>query len=258
MISISALPVSLPIILESVMLSRAGRILINDISLVFPALHAKCAITVLMGPNGAGKSLLLQLMAGLIAQDQGVIKWGDRGIDRGANAAHAKPVTRSIGMILQKPVMLKRKVWENLAYGHRLSGHNRAQAKILAFEQLTRAGLENLANISAPELSGGEQQQIALLRAMSLNPSLLLLDEPTANLDPASCAKIERLVKEIASSGVPCLFVSHNIQQVRRLADFVLFMDHGRLDPILPASEFFNKTASHGAQAFLDGAIQFK
>ena len=199
-----------------------------------------------LGPNGAGKSLILRLMAGLIAPQGGKILWDGQT----PNPAWQ----RKIGLVLQKPVMFKRKVIDNLCFAHKLTGISKKQALNMAKQQLGTHQLSHLANQFAPTLSGGEQQQIALLRAMALRPSCLLLDEPTANLDPISCARIEGLVRDI-SQHIPCLFVTHNIQQARRLADWILYLDEGKLDICLSASAFFENPPSQAAQDFLNGVM---
>ncbi len=247
----------LPITMNGVRIIRNKRTLLNISEFTFDAPNAKGGITVLIGPNGAGKTMLLRMMAGLEVPNndqalQGQVPWGQI-LWNGLTPNRLRQ--RQLGVVLQRPIVLRRTVLANLAYAFRLTGLSHALAKTEAKTLLHDHRLEHLANQYAPALSGGEQQYISLLRAMILKPNLLLLDEPTASLDPNACLAIESLVKQIADSKIPCLFVTHNIQQARRLADYVIFMNKGELTPIQPATAFFEQPASADAQAFLDGVL---
>ena len=238
--------------MNGVQIIRNKRTLLNISEFTFDAPNVKGGITVLIGPNGAGKTMLLRIMAGLEVPNndqalRGQILWNGLTPNRLRQ--------RQLGFVLQRPILLRRTVLANLVHAFRLTGLSHALAKTEANILLHEHQLEYLTNQYAPALSGGEQQYISLLRAMILKPNLLLLDEPTASLDPNACSAIETLVRQIADSQIPCLFVTHNIQQARRLADYVIFMNKGELTPIQPATAFFEKPASTQAQAFLDGVL---
>ncbi|WP_321504675.1 ATP-binding cassette domain-containing protein [Breoghania sp.] len=236
-------PSVLPIAAHGLSLRRNGRPLIDGIDLIVNGR----GITMVMGPNGAGKSLLMKLLAGLQRPDAGMVNWDGRAPDR-ARAPR-------IGYVFQKPVMLRRSVLGNIMHALKAVGVARAERRSRATQALTRGRLEHLAAMPARLLSGGEQQRLALVRALAARPQLLLLDEPTANLDPASTAGIETLVLEAARAGTRVLFVSHDRGQVRRLADEVIFMHEGKIAERSSADAFFENPKSPLARHFLEGGL---
>ncbi len=230
----------LPLEVRGLRLSKGGRPLIDGLDLRL----GPRGITVVMGPNGAGKSLLLRLLHGLVAPDAGQIEW--------AGAPMSPAITRRQALVFQKPVLLRRSVAGNLDFvlkARRTGG--RAERDAL----LARVGLGARADQPARLLSGGEQQRLALARALATRPEVLLLDEPTASLDPASTLAIETLVQEAAAGGVRVIFVTHDTGQARRLADEVVFLAQGRVAETAPAARFFDAPASTEARAFLDGRL---
>lgn len=198
--------------------------------------------TMIMGPNGAGKSLLLKLMHGLMAPSAGRIMWGD---------LPARDATRHQALVFQKPVLLRRSVAANLDFVLKARGKDRARAAAL----LDHVGLTHKADQPARLLSGGEAQRLALARALATDPAVLLLDEPTASLDPASVLAIEQIVADARNRGVRILFVTHDIGQARRMADDVVFLHRGRVAEHSPAGDFFPSPRSQAARDFLDGKI---
>ena len=163
--------------------------------------------TVLMGPNGAGKSLTLRVLAGLIAPGAGTVTFAGRA-----------PAFRRVALVFQRPVLLRRSVAANLDHALATYGAPRAERSGRIADLLALAGLERLADRPARVLSGGEQQRLAMARALAAEPSLLLLDEPTASLDPQATAAIEALVDRTAAAGVKTVLVTHDRDQARRLA----------------------------------------
>ncbi len=198
--------------------------------------------TVIMGPNGAGKSLLLKVLHGLVAPTAGGADWN------GTSAGRATPRQ---ALVFQTPVLLRRSVAANLDFVLKARGKDRARRAAL----LDRAGLAHKADQSARLLSGGEQQRLALARALATDPEVLLLDEPTASLDPASVLAIERIVSEARRAGTRILFVTHDAGQARRMADDVVFLSRGRVAEHAPAHRFFPEPASRPARDYLDGRI---
>lgn len=232
----------------------ADRQLINGIDLDL----APSGVTVVIGPNGAGKSLLLRLLHGLITPTHGEIAWNGVPIDETIRTQQA--------MVFQRPVLLRRSVAANLDFALKLRWPRRSWSDLRhangdgAFTErrealLDRVGLQDKANQPARQLSGGEQQRLALARALATEPAILFLDEPTANLDPASVALIERIVQETQASGAKIIFVTHDIGQARRLADDVVFLHRGGVAEVTPASRFFTDPQSEVAATYLGGHL---
>ncbi|MBK9468700.1 MAG: ATP-binding cassette domain-containing protein [Gammaproteobacteria bacterium] len=212
-------------------LTEGGTRIIDDASLSLAA-----GRTVVLGPNGAGKSTLLRLIHGLLHPSTGILYW---------------PRPLSQAMVFQRPIMLRTTALANVVYGLTLKGHARTDCEQRARQALARVGLEALVRRPARLLSGGEQQRVALARVWALEPELLILDEPTASLDPASSREVERIISEIAASGTRILMTTHNLGQARRLAEEIVFIDRGRIAEQTPVAKFFNLPQSEAAQDFL-------
>ena len=197
-----------------------------------------------MGPNGAGKSLFVRCLHGLSQPDSGRILFaGDE-----LNRTHRK----SQALIFQKPVLLKRSVRQNLEFVRTLHKADNTVSIELA---LRNVGLSKLASQPANQLSGGERQRLALARALMMQPEVLFLDEACANLDPASVAKIETVLRQASKDGQKIILITHDIAQAKRLADEVIFLHHGALCEHTPARVFFQSPKSQAARAYLDGQI---
>ncbi|HYQ90611.1 MAG TPA: ATP-binding cassette domain-containing protein [Candidatus Competibacteraceae bacterium] len=203
-------------------------------------------LLVVLGPNGAGKSLLLRLCDGLLTPTSGTLDWNGR------SPAQARPYR---AMVFQRPVLLRRSAAANIAYALGARGVARHERKERVTEALARTGLTHLADRPARVLSGGEQQRLAIARAWALQPQVLFLDEPTANLDPAATRAIEQLIRQIRGSGTTIMMTTHNLGQARRLAHEVLFLHHGRLLEQTAATEFFAQPRCPEAAAFLRGDL---
>ena len=203
--------------------------------------------TVIMGANGTGKSLLLRLLHGLIRPTSGQVLWQGRPLDRAARRRQA--------MVFQRPVMLRRSVRANLRFAlsvRRVGGSERAAREAEAFE---RARLLELANRPARVLSAGEQQRLAVARALACTPRLLLLDEPTASLDPASTHAIEQLIGEAHAAGVTIVLVTHDAGQARRLGDDLMFLHAGRVVETGGVPGTLDAPRSEAARAWLEGRL---
>ena len=201
-------------------------------------------VTVVMGPNGAGKSLLLRLMHGLLEPTAGRVRWNGAAVD--------EAVRRRQALVFQRPVLLRRSVRANIEFVLRLRPGREPQP---AMHWLEHVGLADRAEQPARRLSGGEQQRLAMARALALEPEVLLMDEPTASLDPASVATIEALVGEARQAGTKVVFVTHDIGQARRLADDVVFLHRGRLVEHTAAETFFEQPVSTAARDYLAGRL---
>ncbi len=202
----------------------------------------------LVGSNGSGKSTLLRLLHGLQRPSAG--------------HQHNDPACRQ-AMLFQRPYMLRTSVRNNIALGLWLAGEPWGTACDKAMRGLERVGLADHATRSARTLSGGQQQRVALARAWVRQPDLLLLDEPTASLDPHAKREVEALMAEFAGAphGKPMtlVFASHNLGQVKRLASRVLYLEHGRVLADLPVGDFFDaarlKGVSEAAYLFVKGEL---
>lgn len=201
-------------------------------------------ITMILGQNGAGKSLLLKLLHGLIVPTAGQITWRGQPLN--------ESVRRTQAMVFQRPVLLRRSVAANMNFVLKLRGRSDPERRDALLEQ---AGLLAFAHRPARKLSGGEQQRLALARALALQPQVLFLDEPTASLDPASVLLIEDIIQNARDGGTRIVFVTHDIGQARRLADDIVFLHRGALMEHSRAPSFFDDPQSDAARAYLDGRI---
>ena len=230
-----------PVELESVHFTAGDKRLVDGVSLrVTPG-----PVTAIMGPNGAGKSLLLRLIGGLIAPSQGRIRYGGEPAVRGNRVA----------VVFQRPVVLRRSVRANLAHALKIYGVARGDRRGRIDELLRLGQLESLADRPARLLSGGEQQRLAMVRALAARPDLILLDEPTASLDPQATAAIEALVREAASAGTKAVLVTHDRGQAGRLAEDIVFLHRGRVTERTLAARFFDQPQSPEADAYLAGRL---
>jgi len=197
------------------------------------------APTVLIGPNGSGKTTLLRAAMGLVTPNEGRISWGGR--------ENALPVGRAI--VFQRPAMLRRSVGGNLSYALRVAKIPQRARRIS--ELLAMVGLAEFAKRPARRLSGGEQQRLALARALARDPDVLFLDEPTNSLDPASTLAIEEIIRGIARSGIKVVMSTHDLGEARRIAGEIMLLHRGRLIERAGAEEFLNSPKTPEARAFL-------
>lgn len=202
--------------LDDVHLARAGRPVLRGLS----AVAARGAVTALLGPSGAGKSSVLRCLVRLEEPDRGrVLLDGEdvRGLDPCA-------LRRRVGLVAQAPAMLPGTVRDNVLFA--TDGRTDEQQVRTA---LRRAGLDDgFAARAATELSGGERARVAIARALVRGPEALLMDEPTAALDPARAAGIEQLVVELAGEGLGVVVTTHDVALVRRVADRAVLVADGR------------------------------
>ncbi len=230
----------MPLEVSGLSLELAGQSLIGGIDLTI----SDPGITVIMGYNGAGKSLLLRLLHGLIPQTSGTISW--------AGQAGSNAVRQRQAMVFQSPVLLRRSVSANIDFALKVRGQRDAAWRD---ELLELVGLADLSGRPARLLSGGEQQRLSLARALSCRPDVMLLDEPTANLDPASVAVIEDILKNACAEGVKIIFVTHDIGQAKRLGNEIVFLHQGKVAEQSAAEPFFTRPTSKVARAYLEGKI---
>ncbi|MFC7409885.1 ATP-binding cassette domain-containing protein [Hydrogenophaga atypica] len=211
-------------------LERVGVVLGRVRALQDVSLHILAGERVaLVGANGSGKSSLLRVLNGLLPPSEG--------------RAHVPP-SHAQAMLFQRPFLLRTSARNNVALGLWLAGVPWRDAKVRALDALQRTGLADLAQRRGRELSGGQQQRLALARAWARQPQALLLDEPTASLDPHAKREVEALIAEFAAghAGQPMtlVFASHNLGQVKRLASRVVYLERGRVLADVPVARFFD------------------
>ncbi len=198
----------------------------------------------LVGANGSGKSTLLRLLHGLLRPSSGSAQCISR---------------RRQAMLFQRPYMLRTTAQNHVALGLWLRGTSWRDSRTLALQALQRVELADLAQRNAKALSGGQQQRLALAQAWALKPDVLLLDEPTASLDPHAKREVEGLMDEFVQSAggreMTMIFSSHNLGQVKRLASRIVYLEQGRILADLPTHQFFNGPLPEPAQLFVKGEL---
>ena len=200
----------------------------------------------IIGPNGAGKSVLLRLCHGLLQPTAGKVIW--------AATAEAKPSLQQ-AMVFQRPVLLRRSVRANVEYALFVRGIRGSERQRHVTRALEETGLANLAEQAARVLSIGEQQRLALARVWALHPRVLFLDEPTAHLDPSSTRMVEDIITRIVESGTKIIMTSHDMGQVQRLADEILFLHGGHLIEQTSVDQFFSQPRTREGKLFVEGDL---
>ena len=200
----------------------------------------------IIGPNGAGKSVLLRLCHGLLQPTAGKVIW--------AATAEAKPSLQQ-AMVFQRPVLLRRSVRANVEYALIVRGIRGSERQRHVTRALEETGLANLAEQAARVLSIGEQQRLALARVWALHPRVLFLDEPTAHLDPSSTRVVEDIITRIFESGTKIIMTSHDMGQVQRLADEILFLHGGHLIEQTSVDQFFSQPRTREGKLFVEGDL---
>ncbi|MBY0531708.1 MAG: ATP-binding cassette domain-containing protein [Xanthobacteraceae bacterium] len=221
---------------------RAGNRSILDIGSLTISNGAPTAV---IGPNGAGKTTLLRLGMGLLEPGAGRITWGRR--------QHAAPVRRAF--LFQRPVMLMRSAAGNIDYALASVKTPRGERKRKIAELLALVGLSGFEDRPARRLSGGEQQRLALARSLARDPEILLLDEPTASLDPAAAKSVEDVLRAVANRGVKIVLSTHDLGTARRLAGDVILLHRGRIVEHSASETFFKQPKTEEARRFQAGDL---
>jgi tungstate transport system ATP-binding protein len=220
--------------------------------LTVPDLHIPASqTTAILGPSGAGKSTLLRLLNFLEAPDTGELRYNGLPVPP---AGPSLALRRSVTTVFQRPLLLDTTVWGNVAYSLRVRGR---PDPALVDASLRQVGMAHLAQARARTLSGGEAQRVALARALVVAPEVLLLDEPTANLDPANVAAIEAIVAELRGRGTTIVIVSHNLFQAQRLADNAVLLVGGALVEVGPLAQLFAQPRDSRTADFLAGRMVY-
>ena len=232
----------LPISVDGLNFSVGGKDILCDLNFQLDA----GIKTFIIGPNGAGKTVLLKLCHGLLVPASGKIVW--------ANRLKPKPHYKQ-GMLFQRPILLRRSTRANIEYALAVQGVHGLRQKSRVDAVLEETGLAELAHRNARVLSLGEQQRLALARVWALKPQILFLDEPTAHLDPSSTRMVERIISRIFESGTKIVMTSHDMGQVKRLADEVLFLHRGHMLEKTPVEQFFSDSKNKEVSLFVKGNL---
>ncbi len=210
----------------------------------------------IIGPSGAGKSTLLRILNLLEPPSSGNLFFN--GVPVTKTGKQVLELRRKMTMVFQRPVLFDTSVYNNVNYGLKARGYTRKDITKLVRAALDEVGLTEFADRNARSLSGGEAQRIALARAMVLKPEVILLDEPTSNLDPANVAMMEKITERLhEKQGTTVIMVTHNIFQAQRLAEEILFFFKGRLVERGPADKIFNNPGDERTAAFIKGEMVY-
>jgi tungstate transport system ATP-binding protein len=205
---------------------------------------------VIVGPSGAGKSTFLRLLKYLEEPTNGDIYFEGKKLSNPLDVN----IQRNISMVFQRPEFLKRSVFENVEFPLWIRGKkdNEKVEKVLG-----QVDIGNLIREKTSSLSGGELQRLALARAMVVDPKVLLLDEPTANLDPYNVELIEKIVLNLNKAGKTIVMVTHNVFQAKRLASSAGLLLNGKLVEVGSADTFFNTPKDARVKDFLEGRMVY-
>lgn len=217
-------------------------------SVSFSAVGGK--IAVLVGVNGAGKTTTLRIIAGLEKPSEGSIFFNNRAVTEGE-------LRQVSTLVFQRTAMFSRSVYDNLAYGLKIRGKKEGEIEEKISLALGAVGLRNFEKRRAKKLSGGEQQRISLARAFLLEPKILLLDEPTANLDPNSATIMERAIMDRRKEDSIIIMATHNLTQAKRLGDEIVHIYNGRIVESSTAEEFFENPRNEITRKFINGELEF-
>lgn len=200
----------------------------------------------IIGPNGAGKSTLVRMIGGLEGPTKGQILYNGK----------INPVYRDITVVFQKPYLLRTTVFHNIAYPLIIRKEKKKEITRKVNAILEEMGLYDLKDKKAWTLSGGEMQKIALARALIFKPSLLILDEPTANIDPSSMAIMEEMIKKINErEKTTVIMITHNLQQTKRICKEVAFMYQGKVKEVGFVEQVILRPQNPFVKKFIEGEL---
>lgn len=233
---------ALPLSMSNVTYSTHGVTLIKDFNIEINS----PGTSIVLGHNGSGKSLLLKLLHGVISPSAGKIFWNKQ-------APHIHQYWRTF--LLQRPTFFNQTIEFNIEFVLRIAGIDKREHKQRCKQALEVCGLTHLGQRSTKSLSGGELQKASLARAWVLQPSVILLDEPTVALDPPSVVSFEKIIQQFELSGTKIIMTTHDLAQASRLANEIIFIDKGTMIEQSDAATFFAQPASSQAQRFISGKL---
>lgn len=215
--------------LRDITVKSNGRIILNIEHAIIPADR----ITACIGPNGAGKTTFLKLLDGLIKPDTGTVSYS---------------FANKTALVLHHTPMIKASTKTNLSMVR--DADSTINDEVIE-QVIERIGLKKLATTPAHKLSAGERQKLCLGRAILQKPNLVLLDEPTANLDPNTTEQVEEMIRQFDAQNTDVIFSSHQLAQVQRLAQYIIFIDHGEIKEKGPVGPFFLNPQTQAAKRYL-------
>ncbi len=217
----------------------------------------KGEVVSIIGPSGGGKSTFLRCLNLLEKPEQGSVYFEGVDITKLKKQADLDKHRQKIGMVFQQfNVFPHLTVLENMTLAPVLEkGMSKADAEKMAMELLTKVGIADKANVYPGKLSGGQKQRLAIVRAMAMNPDVMLFDEPTSALDPEMVKEVLMVIKELAESGMTCVIVTHEMGFVREVSDRILFIDDGIIQEEGTPDEIFNHPKSARVKEFLDKVL---
>lgn len=210
----------------------------------------------IIGPSGAGKSTLLRILNLLTPQSDGSYLYNGKPIPTGGQ--ELLELQRKMSLVFQKTVLFKDTVFNNVAFGLKARKYSRSEVDEKVCKLLDQVGLKELAGRRAETLSGGEAQRVAIARAVAFDPELLLLDEPTANLDPGNVELIEEMICKMSRQKcITVVIVTHNIFQARRIADEVIYIDKGEIIEMGPTDKVFSNPENERTKLYVEGRLVY-
>ncbi|QRI66273.1 amino acid ABC transporter ATP-binding protein (plasmid) [Shinella sp. PSBB067] len=224
---------------------------LRDISLAFE----KSDVLVICGPSGSGKSTFIRTINRLA----GPLTSGDIKLEgKSLSTMRSKELYRKVGMVFQRFNLFQHlSVLDNIALPQRRAlGRSRKEANERAMALLERVGLGEKAAAYPVQLSGGQQQRVAICRALAMDPELLLFDEPTSALDPEMVGEVLQVMRELVTSGMTMMVVTHEMGFARELASEVVFLESGQLIEKGPPADFFSHPKEARTRAFLDQILR--
>lgn len=211
----------------------------------------------IIGPSGAGKSTLLRIINLLTPPSNGTYHFMGEPLPDG-NSQERLKLQREMALVFQKTLLFRDSVWNNIAYGLKARGFSRSLIEQRVNKLLEQLGMKDLASRRADTLSGGEAQRVAIARAVAFEPQLLLLDEPTANLDPGNVELIEEMICTMSrAKWITVVVVTHNVFQARRIADEVIFIDSGRIVEMGPTKKIFTAPEHEKTRLYVEGRMVY-
>ncbi len=236
--------------LENIIKKYADHLILDRVSLEIK----KGEVCAILGPSGCGKSTFLRCINGLESIQGGKIYLDGVQINGDGVKTKWSKVRQKIGMVFQNYELFPHlNVLENITLAPiKVQNKSIDEAKKEALRLLQRVGLAHKKDAYPKELSGGQKQRVAIVRALCMNPEIMLFDEVTASLDPEMVKEVLEVIKELAENGMTMILVTHEMKFAKLVADRIVFFDHGKIAEIATPKEFFANPKSERAKKFLN------